>query len=102
MSAIAVASVKYVQHTFDWDALPVQAPSSTTAVSTLETPEFKSPIAKSPVATTIDAQEVPLRRGRCEHVGSVMAAVLSKYGLGIDDLLRAIEARQAQAGVVSR
>lgn len=85
MSAVAVASVKYVQHTFDWDAPAVQTPRSTTAVSKIEPPEKAS-----------------LRRGRCEHVGSVMGAVLSKYGLGIDDLLRAIEERQAQAKVASR
>ena len=85
MSAIAVASVKYVQHTFDWDAPAVQTPRSTAAVSTIEPPEQTS-----------------LRRGRCEHVGGVMAVVLSKYGLGIDDLLRAIEERQAQAKVASR
>jgi hypothetical protein len=85
MSAIAVASVKYVQHTFDWDAPAVQTPRSTTAVSTIASPE-----------------QTALRRGRCEHVGGVMAVVLSKYGLGIDDLLRAIEERQAQAKVPSR
>jgi hypothetical protein len=32
-----------------------------------------------------------VRRGRCEHVGGVMASVLARYGLGVEDLLQAIE-----------
>lgn len=88
MSAIAIETVpfdggkfegaRYVQQMFDWDAPSVPAPTVTTPAT---------------------ATQSTARRGRCEHVGSVMGAVLSKYGLGIDDLLRAIEERQAQVGV---
>jgi hypothetical protein len=103
MSAIAIETVpfdggnfeggKYVQQMFDWDtpavaATPVVRTTAPTAIS---------------ASPSVPSQSTPSqaigRRGRCEHVGSVMGAVLSKYGLGIDDLLRAIEERQAQVGI---
>jgi hypothetical protein len=76
-SAITVESGKFVQHTFDWDAAAPQT---------------------VPVVPAQKSTEPAIRRGRCEHVGSVMAVVLGKYGLSIDDLLRAIEERQTAVG----
>jgi len=103
MSAIAIETVpfdggkfegaRYVQQMFDWDA-----PAS--AVAPVVRSKACAPSVPAPtVATPATASQATARRGRCEHVGSVMGAVLSKYGLGIDDLLRAIEERQAQVGV---
>lgn len=103
MSAIAIETVpfdggkfegaRYVQQMFDWDA-----PAS--AVAPVVRSKACAPSVPAPtVATPATATQATARRGRCEHVGSVMGAVLSKYGLGIDDLLRAIEERQAQVGV---
>lgn len=103
MSAIAIETVpfdggkfegaRYVQQMFDWDA-----PAS--AVAPVVRSKACAPSVPTPtVATPATATQATARRGRCEHVGSVMGAVLSKYGLGIDDLLRAIEERQAQVGV---
>jgi len=103
MSAIAIETVpfdggkfegaRYVQQMFDWDA-----PAS--AVAPVVRSKACAPSVPAPtVATPATASQTTARRGRCEHVGSVMGAVLSKYGLGIDDLLRAIEERQAQVGV---
>lgn len=91
MSAIAVEttrfeSVKYVQQMFDWDT-PAPAALQESACEVASRSGGPSP-------TPVQA-----RRGRCEHVGGVMAVVLGKYGLGIDDLLRAIEERQAQVAV---
>ena len=80
MSAISVESVKYVQHTFDWDA-----PIVVQTVSVVP--------ASKPPRVSQACQESSVRRGRCEHVGSVMATVLNKYGLGIDDLLRVFHGR---------
>jgi hypothetical protein len=98
MSAIAIETVpfdggnfegaRYVQQMFDWDS----PASSLSPVVRSNAPAPTAPASSAPAATTA-------RRGRCEHVGGVMGAVLSKYGLGIDDLLRAIEERQAQVGV---
>jgi len=102
MSAITVEPVafengnfecgKYVQQMFDWDAPVAQ---SQCAVS-LKDPSVEVVAQRSPQGAVSPNQ---VRRGRCEHVGSVMATVLSKYGLGIDDLLRAIEERQSQVAV---
>jgi hypothetical protein len=84
-------SGQYVQHMFDWDAPGVSSPGAidpsmeTIALATNTSCEALAP--------------KNLRRGRCEHVGGVMGAVLSKYGLGIDDLLQAIQERQLQLGV---
>ena len=94
---------QFVQHTFDWDApapsivLTVKpaavatAPSAAVAASTVA----ELSIARTTVASSKPNQ--PARRGKCEHVGSVMGTVLAKYGLGVDDLLRAIEEQRASA-----
>ncbi len=108
MSAIAIETVpfdggkfegaRYVQQMFDWDA-PASAVAPVVR-SKACAPSVPAPSVPAPtVATPATATQATARRGRCEHVGSVMGAVLSKYGLGIDDLLRAIEERQAQVGV---
>lgn len=34
------------------------------------------------------------RRGRCEHVGGILASVLEKYGIGIDQLIAEIDGLQ--------
>jgi|694.fasta_scaffold33413_3 hypothetical protein len=86
MSAIAfessqVSTGKFVQQMFDWDT-----PSVAPAVVTASRPVANPPRQQAPAA----------RRGRCEHVGSVMGAVLSKYGLSVDDLLHAIEQQQRE------
>jgi len=101
---------QFVQHTFDWDApapsivLTVKpaavatAPSAAVALSTAVAPS--SAAAQSSIARTTMAGSKPhqtARRGKCEHVGSVMGTVLAKYGLGVDDLLRAIEEQRAAA-----
>jgi len=31
------------------------------------------------------------RRGRCEHVGAILASVLERYGIGIDQLIAEID-----------
>ena len=88
MSAIAVGNGNYVQQQFDWDG-PVVAVDAKGAVD-------GESLGVTAVARRSVASEVrPMgRRGRCEHVGSVMGSVLSKYGLSLDDLLREIESRQ--------
>ncbi len=32
-----------------------------------------------------------VRRGRCEHVGGILASVLERYGIGIDELVAEID-----------
>lgn len=86
MSAIAfesshVATGKFVQQMFDWDTPPATLPVVTASRGVASQPRQQAPVA---------------RRGRCEHVGSVMGTVLSKYGLSVDDLLHAIEQQQRE------
>lgn len=37
------------------------------------------------------SQTSSVRRGRCEHIGGILASVLEKYGIGIDQLIAEIE-----------
>lgn len=90
MSAIAfessqVSTGKFVQQLFDWDT-PSVTPAAAAAVVTASRQVADPPLQQAPAA----------RRGRCEHVGSVMGAVLSKYGLSVDDLLHAIEQQKRE------
>ncbi len=92
MSAIAfessqVSTGKFVQQMFDWDTAPV-TPTVVTASRQVVNPPRQ--------------QAVAARRGRCEHVGSVMGAVLSKYGLSVDDLLHAIEQQKLELAQQTR
>jgi hypothetical protein len=100
---------QFVQHTFDWDApapsivLTVKPAAVATASSAAVASSAVAPAsaaAESSIARTTMAGSKPhqtARRGKCEHVGSVMGTVLAKYGLGVDDLLRAIEEQRAAA-----
>lgn len=100
---------QFVQHTFDWDAtapsivLTVKPAAVATAPSAAVASSAVAPAsaaAESSIARTTMAGSKPhqtARRGKCEHVGSVMGTVLAKYGLGVDDLLRAIEEQRAAA-----
>jgi hypothetical protein len=100
---------QFVQHTFDWDApapsivLTVKPAAVATASSAAVASSAVAPAsaaAESSIARTTMAGSKPhqtSRRGKCEHVGSVMGTVLAKYGLGVDDLLRAIEEQRAAA-----
>lgn len=91
-------SGQYVQHMFDWDAPGVSSPGAIDP--SMETIALATNTSCAPVSPSCEALAPKnLRRGRCEHVGGVMGAVLSKYGLGIDDLLQAIQERQLQLGV---
>jgi len=100
---------QFVQHTFDWDApapsivLTVKPAAVATASSAVVASSAVAPAsaaAESSIARTTMTGSKPhqtARRGKCEHVGSVMGTVLAKYGLGVDDLLRAIEEQRAAA-----
>lgn len=98
MSAITVGTAKiesgkYVQQMFDWESPMVAEPRCAVAAKDAVVQAASQPVEQPKAAAG------QVRRGRCEHVGSVMATVLGKYGLSIDDLLRAIEERQSQLGI---
>ncbi|MFN7731152.1 MAG: hypothetical protein ACK5OB_04570 [Pirellula sp.] len=110
----SVVGTKMVQQTFGWDAcesvlsVPVTKAPRTTELR--EEGATRGPVrsrrsqpARTAVAPRVTVPTVSVtssqRRGRCEHIGGVMASVLGKYGLTLDDLQRAIEELEAQQAV---
>lgn len=95
----------WIQGTFDWENRDVEPSRGVVSVATTDRPfeSFREGVTGSatrgshsrmaqPQVTVPTIRETSCaRRGRCEHIGGVMASVLSKYGLGMDDLLGAIE-----------
>jgi len=97
MSAVIASQPRLVQHTFDWD-------EPHTAFQTLKPTSGPSKVAAPSARVTVPTvrETSCVRRGRCEHVGGVMANVLSKYGLGVDDLLHAIEELKAKRSAAAK
>jgi hypothetical protein len=93
MASMTPSAPVYVQQTFGWDdssaavatVLPPKAETATTRVR----PSHRAPVTVASVHSTSST-----RRGRCEHVGGILASVLEKYGLTIDQLLSEIDGTQ--------
>ncbi len=83
---------QYVQQAFNWDEIDakqviVKTPTKLSAVMSSAQPLRSSPaITVSAYTTSTSA-----RRGRCEHVGGILASVLERYGIGIDQLIAEID-----------
>lgn len=100
MAATLTPKSKMIQHTFDWecnsDSLVGHDLVTSESAASLAVMEPTSHAAARRQPTSATTSPTPLnkpthRRNRCEHVGGVMATVLSNYGLGVDDLLHAID-----------
>ena len=83
---------QFVQQAFNWDEIdanPVIAktPTKISVVMSHAEPQFNSPAIYVPSYTT----STSARRGRCEHVGGILASVLQRYGIGIDQLIAEID-----------
>ena len=113
MTAVATQSApQYVQQSFLFD--DVESPYSAPYATSLSTGTLSSGPATRPSGATGAAANssrvapkmrngrpavtVPTvststsaRRGRCEHVGGILASVLEKYGIGIDQLIAEID-----------
>ena len=83
---------QYVQQAFNWDELeskPVMAKTpagdSATAIKT------RSERSTHPMTVPTYSTSTSTRRGRCEHVGGILASVLERYGIGIDELIAEID-----------
>jgi len=83
---------QFVQQAFNWDELeskPVviktQAVESYTAVAP------RSERNAHPMTVPTYSTSTSTRRGRCEHVGGILATVLERYGIGIDELIAEID-----------
>lgn len=101
-----VVGTKMVQQTFGWDAFESDgsvavptvvrdARSSRNTVRSRRSQPARTAVAPRVTVPTVSVSSSQ-RRGRCEHIGGVMASVLGKYGLSLDDLQRAIEELEAQ------
>lgn len=101
----------YIQQSFSWD-LPdssdlgtecSQEYDGTTNIHGVETNGMDSitqtirrvirPTSRKPVTVPSVRQSSSVRRGRCEHVGGILASVLEKYGIGIDELIAEIDGK---------
>jgi len=103
MAATLTSTRKMIQHTFDWESLAddrpvgyeVESSKPAASVAIIEAPSKPAKQTRrnsaASISSTIPVSTQSQRRNRCEHVGGAMATVLSKYGLGVDDLLRAID-----------
>lgn len=84
---------QYVQQAFSWDEIEVNTviAKTPTAISAVVSPaqslRSNSPASTVPTYTT----STSARRGRCEHVGGILASVLERYGIGIDQFIAEID-----------
>ena len=51
------------------------------------------PSIRPPLTVPSVKKSSSVRRGRCEHVGGILASVLEKYGIGIDQLIAEIDGK---------
>ena len=101
----------YVQQSFSWD-LPDSSDLGTESsqeydgthyIHGVETNRIESntqtmrrvvrPSSRKPITVPSVRQSSSVRRGRCEHVGGILASVLEKYGIGIDELIAEIDGK---------
>jgi hypothetical protein len=88
---------QYVQTRFDWDATEVRVSAERIRSRPAENRSSRVALPSNAVTVPTVQQTSCARRGRCEHVGGVMANVLQKYGIGLDDLLEAIQRKRLAA-----
>ena len=84
---------QYVQQAFNWenvDASPVTAKPPTALADALSSIRPQRSI-RQPITVPTYATSTSARRGRCEHVGGILASVLERYGIGIDQLIAEID-----------
>ena len=84
---------QYVQQAFNWDLVdadPVSGKTPTALVDALSSarPQRSN---RQPITVPTYATSTSARRGRCEHVGGILASVLERYGIGIDQLIAEID-----------
>ena len=84
---------QYVQQAFNWDGLesePVIAKKQAAKVAT----SIGSSLQKrggQPLTVPMFSTSTSARRGRCEQVGGMLASVLERYGIGLDQLIAEID-----------
>jgi len=89
-TATSPTTPKFVQQAFNWDELDT-AVAKTQTQETKVIPLSRSPRNSRPLTVPTFTTTTSARRGRCEHVGGILASVLERYGIGIDELLAEID-----------
>ena len=90
-TATTPSAPQYVQQAFNWDELetsPVISKPQTEAISTAVGARKSQ---GRPLTVPTFSKSTSARRGRCEHVGGILASVLERYGIGVDQLIAEIE-----------
>ena len=97
MASVATQTAPvYVQQAFLWDETdsgssnPGQMTTSS-AISPTNSQVTVRPSARPPVTAPSVRATSSVRRERCEHVGGILATVLERYGIGIDQLIAEID-----------
>ena len=84
---------QYIQQAFNWendDASPLTGKPTTSLADALISARAPSN-GKPPITVPTYSTSTSARRGRCEHVGGILASVLERYGIGIDQLIAEID-----------
>jgi len=89
-TATSPTTPKFVQQAFNWEELETAVAKTQTPETNL-LPQSRSPRNSKPLTVPTYTTSTSARRGRCEHVGGILASVLERYGIGIDELLAEID-----------
>jgi len=96
MAAATQTAPVFVQQAFQWDDAEFASSFSSNGRATVvdsETPRNSTIRPSSRPAVTVPTfrSNSSARRGRCEHVGGMLATVLERYGIGLDQLIAEID-----------
>lgn len=106
MTALAMPT-KLVQKTFGWDDnAPWEEPATKVAPRRRSSQRTSNPgrVASPPreIARPTVQQTSCVRRGRCEHVGGMMATVLARYGIDAEEFRQTVEQLRAQRNAAAQ
>ena len=91
-TATSPNTTQYVQQAFDWDEIDANPVIAKTPIQLSAVMSPAQPLCSSPAITVSTyTTSTSTRRGRCEHVGGILASVLQRYGIGIDQLIAEID-----------
>jgi len=83
---------QYIQQAFNWDETEASPTVTKAIVPESHAKNQPRPARKSqPMTVPTFTTTTSARRGRCEHVGGILASVLERYGIGIDQLIAEID-----------
>ena len=92
-TATSPTTSNYVQQAFNWDGLESEPVVAKTKTANSAAPIGSSPSQRGGPSLTVPSYitSTSARRGRCEHIGGMLASVLERYGIGLDQLIAEID-----------